>query len=72
MSARQLAVAFLERFPEIARHGQGRDWAYAGWLLEVLGQAEAGDPIILWTDGDFLSDEHIALWTPPPVIGEAA
>lgn len=25
---------------------------------------------MLWTDGDFLSDEHIEHWTPPPVIAE--
>lgn len=71
MSARQLAAVFVERYPEIARQGQGRDWAYAGWLSEILGQAEAGDPIILWADDDFLSDDHLALWKPPAVISEA-
>lgn len=38
--ARKLAVKFVERFPEIARYGSGRDWAYAGWLLELLGAME--------------------------------
>lgn len=66
MNARQMAAAFVQRFPEIAREGQGRDWAYAGWLLDILGQAEAGSPVILWTDGDLLSEEHLSTWTPPP------
>lgn len=30
MTAREMAVAFLERFPMIAQNGQGRDWLYAG------------------------------------------
>jgi hypothetical protein len=68
MNARQMAAAFVQRFPEIAREGQGRDWAYAGWLLDILGEAEQGNIIILWLDGDFLGDEHFALWNPPPAI----
>ncbi len=39
-SARELGVLLLERFPSIARKGEGRDWAYAGWLTEILGRAE--------------------------------
>src|SRR4051812_660122 len=31
-SATVLADKFLERFPRVAAHGKGRDWAYAGWL----------------------------------------
>ncbi|WP_076072865.1 hypothetical protein [Sphingomonas montana] len=42
-SARELGVMFLDRFPIIAEKGQGRDWAYAGWLTEVLGWAEQDD-----------------------------
>lgn len=41
-SARFLAMMFLERFPEIARRGIGRDHAYVGWFVEVLGGAENG------------------------------
>ena len=43
-SARELAVLFLQRYPLIAQSGEGRDWAYAGWLTEVLGRAERGQP----------------------------
>ena len=39
-TARQLAQKFVDRFPEIAAKGQGRDWAYAGWLSELLGRIE--------------------------------
>jgi hypothetical protein len=38
--ARGLAARFVDRFPEIAGPGAGRDWAYAGWLLELLGTLE--------------------------------
>ncbi|MFT8244431.1 hypothetical protein [Roseomonas sp. BN140053] len=43
-SARELGVMFLDRFPVIAREGSGRDWAYAGWLTEILGRAERDEP----------------------------
>jgi hypothetical protein len=42
-SARELGNMFLDRFPVIAREGTGRDWAYAGWLTEILGRAERGE-----------------------------
>lgn len=35
-TASQLADMFIERFPEIARAGRGRDWMYAGWFAEML------------------------------------
>lgn len=43
-SARELGLLFLDRFPVIAGKGLGRDWAYAGWLTEVLGRAERDEP----------------------------
>jgi hypothetical protein len=41
-TARQLAAKFLDRFPTIARQGQGADWPYAGWYVQMLGLAERG------------------------------
>jgi hypothetical protein len=41
-SARELASLFVERFPVIAARGNGRDWEYAGWYVEMLGTADAG------------------------------
>ena len=39
--ARELAVKFADRFPEVAKSGLGgRDWAYAGWLVELIGVLE--------------------------------
>lgn len=48
--ARALAEKFIERFPEIANQGRGRDWAYAGWLAELVGFLEQGDwiPALWW------------------------
>lgn len=43
-SARELGIMFLDRYPVIAREGTGRDWAYAGWLTEILGRAERNEP----------------------------
>ncbi|MDO9352057.1 MAG: hypothetical protein Q7T55_00085 [Solirubrobacteraceae bacterium] len=42
--ARELGVMFVKRFSVIAREGLGRDWAYAGWLTEILGRAERDEP----------------------------
>lgn len=45
-SASELAAKFMQRFPGIVLHGKGRDWAYAGWYLEMLGYAhEGGFPV---------------------------
>ena len=41
-TARQLAAKFMVRFPELTEQGRGGDWAYAGWLQQVLGLAERG------------------------------
>lgn len=49
-NARALAEKFVSRFPDVANRGLGRDWAYAGWLSELLGVLERGDflPVIEW------------------------
>jgi hypothetical protein len=39
-TARELAQKFVERFPNLAAAGKGRDWAYAGWLIELIGEIE--------------------------------
>ncbi|MEN3749293.1 hypothetical protein TPR58_19120 [Sphingomonas sp. HF-S3] len=49
-SGRELAVRFIERFPQIAQPGLGRDWAYAGWLTEILGRAELGRLPVFFAD----------------------
>lgn len=38
----ELADKFVERFPEIAEAGMGRDWPYSGWYIEMLCYAERG------------------------------
>lgn len=68
-SARDLARLFVERFPDICRKGEGLDWAYAGWLTDVLGHAELGEDkgglIHLIQDWEN-EPEYMARWTPPP------
>jgi hypothetical protein len=68
-SARELADLFLQRFPEIARKGEGLDWAYAGWLTDVLGYAELGEGKggLVHLIQDWENDPaYMARWTPPP------
>jgi hypothetical protein len=55
-TARQLAALFIERFPQIAARGQGRDWTYAGWFTEMLGVAERGYLPMAFNDWSDLSD----------------
>lgn len=48
-NARQLAEKFRSRFPEVCEAGRGSDWAYAGWLSELLGTLEQTEalPIVM-------------------------
>lgn len=64
MTARMLARCFLLRFPRLAECGAGRDWAYAGWLTDVLGRAEQGSFVIFGADYP-IPDDVFALWRPP-------
>lgn len=49
-TARQLASKFLDRFPAIAKLGQGTDWGYAGWYVQMLGLAERGVLPVAYAD----------------------
>ncbi|WP_165252350.1 hypothetical protein [Paludisphaera soli] len=62
-----LAARFLERCPEIARAGLGRDWAYAGWYVEMLGAAERGAFPIAYCD--YGSDDPDWLMTTSDAVG---
>ena len=65
LTARELARRFLHAFPLIAENGAGRDWAYAGWLTDVLGYAEHGKFIYFY--GDYPVDPAtLDRWRPPP------
>jgi len=67
MSARDLALAFLDRFPVIAERGVGIDWAYAGWLTDVLGKAEQGGAcnlVYLYADWE-VEPDYLRRWRPP-------
>ena len=49
-TARRLAEEFVRRFPVIVDAGRGRDWAYAGWYMEMLGFAERGELPVAYSD----------------------
>jgi hypothetical protein len=49
-NARQLASMFVQRFPELAEKGVGRDRLYVGWFQEMLGAAENGRLPIYFAD----------------------
>jgi hypothetical protein len=72
MTARQMALAFLERFPEIGQNGQGRDWLYAGWLTDFLGHMENADELgLLAFTGDYPPDpKALNPWMPPPPVSQ--
>lgn len=38
--ARRLAETLLQRRPDLATSGRGRDWEYAGWLSELVSVLE--------------------------------
>ena len=68
-SARELAVHFLQAFPKLAEHGMGRDWAYAGWLTELLGvveQGQTGRYPIFFADYPIDLDAQSVPRPPPP------
>lgn len=57
--ARALAEKFIARFPVIAERGKGRDWAYAGWVSELVGFLEQGDwlPTVYWDEMEGSPDD---------------
>ncbi|GAB3775291.1 hypothetical protein GCM10028796_50940 [Ramlibacter monticola] len=48
----QLAEKFVLRFPHLAAEGSGRNWAYTGWLAELLSVLRTGDylPVIFQSE----------------------
>ena len=68
-NARELAEKFVTRFPDVANRGLGRDWAYAGWLSELLGVLEGGDflPVVEWEFMKGTRDQlrFIPIWSFP-------
>lgn len=72
MTARQMALAFLDRFPSIGQNGQGRDWLYAGWLTDFLGHMENAEELgLLAFSGDYPPDpKPLNPWMPPPPVSQ--
>ena len=56
--ARALAEMFVERFPRICELGSGSDWAYAGWLSDLLAALERHPDKLPWIDLTDFTDEN--------------
>ena len=67
-SARAMAENFVTAFPSLADRARGRDWEYAGWLVELLGRMEQlGDEGLIYFIADFPVDlESMGMCLPPP------
>ncbi len=76
-----LARRFIEHYPRIVEAGEGSDWPYAGWYVELLHLtypnrfpvAYSGSPIDepkIWTTAIGRADGDVTIPLPPP--GEAA
>lgn len=65
-SARQLAVMFLQRFPDLCRLGEGSDRLYSGWFVDVLGAAEQERLPAFYADHELTLDDTKM----PPKISE--
>lgn len=52
LSAKEMAEQFIRQFPALARAGFGDDWAYAGWLTRLLGEARKGHLPLFSADWD--------------------
>lgn len=65
-TARQLAEKFILRFPEVASSGYGRDWAYAGWLAELMGVLERHEALPFVIEEYYPTPpeqlDHLPLW----------
>ena len=62
-NAKDLAQLFVERFPEIAERGKGRDQAYADWFAGIMATAEAGRLPIFFADYEI---DLSGVSVPPP------
>jgi hypothetical protein len=63
--ARELAKKFVQRFPRVAAECEGRDWAYAGWLLELSGLLERKPSRLPFILADYFEPEPLELKTLP-------
>lgn len=72
-TARQMADKFIARFPVACARGQGRDWAYAGWLAELMGVLERQHALPFVIEEYFETPpealDHLPLWRADGVHG---
>lgn len=78
-TARQLAAKFIERFPALVQKGNGIDWPYAGWYVQMMGFSERGAFPIAFADyelnaspGCLPTTKEDGLPMPPTFVSESA
>ena len=59
--ARGLADKLVARFPDLAAACRGSDWAYAGWLSDLLGMMERHPGRLPVTQWEYMDEEPVAL-----------
>lgn len=73
----RLADLFVKRFPKIVDSGEGSDWAYAGWFIEMLHLTYPNELPIAYADWslprDYLTTvgerDDVRIPLPPPGLG---
>jgi hypothetical protein len=66
-TARALARKFIERNERVCAFGQGSDWAYAGWLSDLLAMLERHPDKLPWIDLTDFTDVNPELMTCLPL-----
>lgn len=69
-SARELADMFEARFGGLPEACQGRDWAYAGWFVELLGAAEKGHLLVADENAPLNGSQSVRTMRFPDAVGD--
>jgi len=80
LTVSKLANVFIERFPELAEEGRGRDWPYAGWYVDMLHITYPDvPPYAVWEDSIYRNPlpcismeggrQGVEVPAPPPGFG---
>lgn len=67
----ELADRFLRQFSHFGQEGQGVDWPYAGWFVQMLGLAEQGHLPVAYDDSPHPADPRYlrtTCWSNPHLL----
>jgi hypothetical protein len=65
LTPREVAERLIVLFPGLIAESRGTDWAYAGWFLERLWDAQNGLFPIAYDNWDYYADHSDELWMCP-------